>query len=564
MYTEGMTRRELLRLLGLTGVGLAAGTFGAACGPSAGPAVSPTPTKVDRILRVAVPQFWGETFDPTVESGSAALEMAEIYDTPFGRDPTNSAYTAGIVDKWELAADKLSWTFHVRNDVVFHDGSKLTAADLKFSYEGAARNDPKVIYGVKWRQLLGDKPRINLLDDYTLQIFTNGPQPDFFMSSGLENPFFQIFPKAYIEKNGWQYFGKNPIGTGPYRFVRYEPGNVAEFAATDYKHWSGVVPAFNRLLIYQVPEETTRIGMLRTGEIDFTAVSLDGAVSLQKDGFKTVQGEDTCSQLWVIGAYHQLAKGRPLADVRVRQALSLAINRQEIIDTVFHGLATIPPPPKLGWTRPDLGPAMVAKWKAWSQTNYRYDPQEAKRLLKEAGYGSGADIEFWNSPDYAAPYLADLVVTCASYWERVGIHATLRNVDRTVTDKARNTSKSTELVGKMMSDSTTTRRPSSVRKFDDYTSKYGSKDYLANSPNVAEFEALWLEGVASFDPARIEQIVERLTTISTDSWVGIPVVTAAQNFVVGPRVDCYYPPIDQPASYFAKWKYTGVEKIPGK
>jgi ABC-type transport system substrate-binding protein len=567
MDTEGLTRRDFLRIAGLTSAGVLAAAVGSACAPSVAPSGSPTAPAAkapqERVLKIAVPQFWGETFDPTVESGSAAMELGELYDGPFERDPVTGAFIAGIVDKWELAADKLSWTFHVRNDIVFHDGSKLTAADLKFSYEGAARDDPKVIYGVKWRQILGDKPRIDLLDEYTLRIYTNGPQPDFFMSSGLENPYYQIFPKAYIEKNGWAYFGQHPIGTGPYKLVRFAPGDVVELEAVD-KHWSGVVPDFHRLMIYQVPEETTRIAMLETGQIDFSAVSLEGAVKLKAEGFSTVQGEETCSQLWTIGAYHAKAKGMPLSDVRVRQALSLAINRQEIIDTVFRGFATIPPPPKIGWTRPDMGPALVAKWKAWSVKAYRYDPEEAKRLLKDAGYANGANIEFWNSPDYATPYLADLVVTCASYWEKVGIHTTITNVDRTVVDKARNTSKSTDLVGKMMSDASSTRRPSSVRKFDDFTDKYGSKDYLANSPNIAEFDALWLEGTTIFDAPRIEQIVDKLITMTTDAWVGIPVVTAPQNFASGPRVGVYMPPFNQPSSFYSRWKYTGVEKLPGK
>ncbi len=559
------TRRDFLRLAGLTGAGLVAGTVVPGCAPGAAltPAPAATKPKEERVLRVANAEFWGETLDPTVETVGAFLNLTLMYDTAFEKDPANGSNIPGIVTKWELAPDQLSWTFTLRNDVVWHDGSKLTAEDLKFSYQFVSRNEPNVTYGPKWRALLGNTPKIDIVDQYTLRVFTNGPQPDFFMSSGLENPYLLLFPKAYIEKNGIDYFRKNPIGSGPYKFVRYVPGDLLEFKAVGYKHWRES-PDFDRVIMYLVPEEATRIAMLETGAADEIPVSLEAAVPLKAKGFNVIQGEPTCTTVYCMGAYHDLAKGLPLADVRVRQALSLAVNRQEIIDTMFHGLGSMPAPPKFAWDRPDVGAAVIAKWKAWAANAYRYDPTEAKRLLEAAGFSKGFSFDLWSAPDFAAAYLGDLLITCASYWERIGAHANIVNVDKTLLAQHRLTSKSTQLVGKMTGEASPTRRPGTIQPYSDFTSKYGSKDYLVHSPDITEYDTLWKEGAGSFDRVRLEKIVDRLTEITTSSWVGIPIVAAPQVYATGPRVQTVFSPFGQPPSFFAKWKYTGVEKLPGK
>src|SRR5262245_12364613 len=158
-----------------------------------------------------------------------------------------------------------------------------------------------------------------------------------------------------------------------------------EFEAVDYPHWRVGMPDFKRLTIFQVPEEATRVAMLKAGQLDEAPISLATALSLKNDkDITVVQGPMFYNMLFIIGSYHPEAKGMPLGNVKVRQALSLAINRKELVDTLFGGIGDYKPLPKAGWETPEVAvwpPEIKAKWKDWIETNYRYDPEEAKKLI---------------------------------------------------------------------------------------------------------------------------------------------------------------------------------------
>lgn len=512
---------------------------------------------VKRQLTFAVNDFAGGDLDPMVAKSEGTGLLAGMFEGLWevGRD---GKVAPGIIRKWQLSSDRLTWTLYLRNDVIFHDGSKCTARDIAFSMGYYQREE--AYRGGYWRDVLGNPPNTKIIDDYTLQVKTSKPVPNLpAFATIVHVPRMCVVPKAYIEKNGVEYFRAHPIGTGAYKFIRYVPGDLMEFDAVDYKHWSGVVPEFKRITILQIPEETTRVYMLKKGTIDVTPVGLEAAAALKRDGFKSISGLFGGTHFNFAGVYLPQAKDSPLSDVRVRQALSLAIDRKEIVNALLGGLGSVPTaPPRMSYDNPGWTPELVNKWKPWFEKNYRYDPQEAKRLIKEAGYPKGFTFDFWVAPDQSAPYLAELATACAAYWKAVGIDAVIVPVDANTWRANRHLSQSLKLAGMGGAAASGVNMPVQIDAAGYFTSKFGSMNLLMGSPLEAKVDALYQEGLACSDPARYAKILDEMVEITAGSWTGFHITLAPSTVVIGPRVDGHITPgAAVPVQNFATWKYTG-------
>ncbi len=525
---------------------------------------TPVPEKQALELRVGVADLGDtdKTVDPMVLTLNGTPLVCHVFDNIFELTEAG-ALAPGIAKKWEIAPDGRSWTLYLRDDVFFQDGKnadgtveparKMTAADVAFSYQ---KSVAEINYQNKnWKDLLGAQPRVDVLDEYSLRVYTNGPQPNFAIFSSNREPAMWVLPKAYIEKNGQPYFASNPIGTGPYKLVKTVAGDRLEFQAVA-NNWRGK-PQFERVVLYQIPEETTRVAMLEKGQLDITPVGLQNAGVLKGKGFNIQKGVAGQAQFIFMGTYTPQAKGMPLADVRVRQALSLAINREEILNTLFGGIGAWPSFLRLGWENADLTPALREKWIAWSKVNYRYDPAEAKRLLKEAGYGAGVTFELWLPPDSSAPYLADVVTACVNYWAQVGITAKVTLVDSAAWTSNKLVKKSPKLIGYAVANGSPMANPSSVRQMDWYTS-VGTADLLYGSPLEVEMDALYKEGYSTMDLSRLEKILDKMIEINVSTWTGFGVAGAPLTFAFGPRVNGSIPPWTKSFSrFYAAMTYTG-------
>ncbi len=497
----------------------------------------------------------------TTEAGEGILDC--MYDSFFEIDQ-DGHLAPGIVKAWQLSDDKLSWTFHLRDDVYFHPGknadgsdwpkTKMTSADVAFSLAYNAR-DAAHSHGTA-QQDYGNPPKVDIVDDYTVIVHTPQPQPNM-LPSGTH--FFDqimfLVPKAYIEKNGEAYLKDHPIGTGPYMFVSSAPGDSMQFHAVDFPHWTGVVPAFKTFKVVQVPEEATMTYMLKQGDVDASAVSLEAAKTLKAAGVTILDGSTVGTLFSFYGTYLPQTQGKPLADVRVRQALSLAINRQEIVNNLLGGIGQVPDaPPGAALSDPDMTPALVAKWKPWFENAYRYDLDEAKKLLSDAGVPNGFSFDFWSAPDGAAPYLADLIQVCASYWKAIGVTATIIPVDENTFSGARNTSKSTALIGKAGANATTMNRPVSLNAGHYFLSKGGPTNLLVGSPLEAQVDDLYNTGYTlQMGTPEYDQALDKLLEITTGSWTTWSVVASPLTFAFGPRVIGRVSPGAQHIGYDVAW-----------
>ncbi|MBI2089265.1 MAG: ABC transporter substrate-binding protein [Deltaproteobacteria bacterium] len=369
-----------------------------------------------RTLRYAVTTFGEENLDPTVTSITASLGVAGPLWDWLTEVTADGKLQPGLATTWKPSGDGLTWVFRLRQGVKFHDGKEMTAEDVQFSLmEAFRRPEAKSSRAVQFRKGIKD---VKVVDRYTVSIHTATPWPtfpfDISNQPGIEGI---VLPKHYVQKAGWTAFARRPMGTGAYKFVRHEVGTAIEFEAFK-EHWR-TPPKFDGLRIIVVPEAATRIAMLKTGQVDIADVSLDEVPELERSGLKIAEDpQPTSVRIHLYGTYYDNAG--PIGDTRVRQALNLAINREEMVRTLFRGkgkpAAVFPPAPiSIGYPR-DLKP-------------YPYDPQRAKKLLAEAGFPNGFAIKLFSLSTGGFAQFQQVAEAVAGYWEAIGVRTSIVPTD---------------------------------------------------------------------------------------------------------------------------------------
>src|SRR3989454_2066122 len=367
-------------------------------------------------LVIALDTLGAQVMDPIMDTRAPhAHYHAPIWDSLVGFDLEKGGFGPGAAERWELAADGRSWTFYLRKGQRFHNGDPVTAHDVKFSLERVMSPESISSGAAALRRAVD---RIEVVDDLTVRVYTKGVIPQF--AASLSRAVFMegsVMPKKYIETVGAKGFRDKPIGGGPWKFVRSLPGDRVEYEAVTYPHWRGT-PQFKRLTLLLVPEQSTRLAMVRTGEAAIVSIGPEAVKEARAGGMKIVSVPGTMHavyQFW--GIYRPEAKASPLNDVRVREALSLAIDRQQIIDHVMGKEARWPMPFASFRYSSDM---TIARWDDWSRTALRYDPARAKQLLAEAGHGSGLRVTFWDTALPGAPFMVPIGEAVAGFWGKGG------------------------------------------------------------------------------------------------------------------------------------------------
>src|SRR6266404_398907 len=376
-------------------------------------------------LVFAVESLSAQTLDPILEGRPGnAIYQAAMYDSLVGFDVEKGGIGPGVAEWWELSDDGLVWTFHLRKGLKFHNGDPVTAHDAKFSLERQMSDPSLASAKATLRRIIKS---IEVADDLTLRIEMASPQIG--LPSSLSRAVATegaMMPKAYIEKVGEEEFRKKPIGSGPWKFVRSVPGDRIEYGAVDYPHWRGT-PHFKRMVILLVPEESTRVAMVQTGEAGIASISPETIREVEKAKMRVVSVPGTMQAIYQFYTlYRPEFQNSPLADERVRQALSLAINRQQIIDHVMYGQASWPLP--LGTFRYSVD-MDLKRWETWAREALRYDPERAKQLLAEAGYANGFPLTFANTALPGTPFMTQIGEAVADFWSKIGVQVTIKNIE---------------------------------------------------------------------------------------------------------------------------------------
>lgn len=364
-------------------------------------------------LIAALSDFGNENYLPWKATPGAAPLMCCVYEVLIYWDEINREFIPGLAESWEVSPDALTITYHLRQGVQFQDGwGELTSEDVKYNFERHAADDSTGKVEQARRIDSMETP-----DPYTLVINFKRAFPTFLaeLSYGGGGMAQGIVSKNYVEAVGETVAAQEPIGTGPYKLVESSLGSYHKFEALD-SHWR-VVPEFKTLTVRLVPEISTTVAMLKTGEIDLALVPAEHLADLEASGVNTevsqVGGSIICVSWGGMGIeaddrydpeYHNQD---PWADPNVRKAMALAINRQAICDAIFAGGAT---------------PAGVPLFSAdMDQYEIPYDPDTARELLADAGYKDGFSFKAISYVQEGVPEMPRVLEAVVGYWQEIGL-----------------------------------------------------------------------------------------------------------------------------------------------
>src|SRR5437588_1169342 len=310
---------------------------------------------------------------------------------------------ASLAESWSMSEDQRVYEFTLRKGLKFHNGDPFTAEDVVFSFKRA-----------KAAQLQEKVKELVVVDPYKVQFVLHEPWPDFMAFYGtLVSAAGWITPKNHFEKVGPDGFKTHPIGLGPYKFVSMKPGLELVMEANE-DYWRKV-PSVKRLVFQSVPEGSTRLAMLKAGEVD-VAYLLEGQLGESiRDDPKLKLVFSGGIGTFFLDFFDMWDPKSPFADQRVRKAASLAIDRQALSDA-----------DTLGASKPNGNIVLKRFEYALPIEPDRYDPVQAKKLLAEAGYPNGFDAGYLTP---VPPYFAS-GEAIVGYLGAVGIKTKMRTMER--------------------------------------------------------------------------------------------------------------------------------------
>ncbi len=339
-----------------------------------------------------------------------------MYDPAIGMDNRGGLTgETGLVQRWTSSSDAKEWTLEIRKGATFHDGEPVTADDVAFTIKRLGSDTSRSGRKEFWKKNILS---MEVKDPYTLIVRTTGtPLLPYLLSPGIGPDAF-VVPKKYIEKVGEKAFGSAPIGSGPFAFEKQVVGDNIAFKRVD-KHWRIGRPKYERVVFRLVRDDTARASLLKTGQLDVAAINGDMVDELRGSGLDFVTDTNLESGL-ALFPNNQWESGLPVAKAKVREALLISINREELATRVFKGLAY----PAYSV----VNPGDIAYDKA-IEHHLKFDPARARKLLSEAGYPNGFEITFWLSPRPGWPNPRTIAEAIAGYWEAIGVRAKIVTAD---------------------------------------------------------------------------------------------------------------------------------------
>ena len=355
-------------------------------------------------VHVTLATRWLDTADTDAEI-TPFMVMYALHDALVKPMP-GGLNTPSLAESWSMSKDGRTWEFVLRKGPKFHNGEPVTAEDVKFSFE-RYRGAAAPLFKTRVRE-------VQVVDASRVRFVLTEPWPDFTTFYGTSaSGAAWIVPKRYVEKVGEDGFRRAPVGAGPYKFVSFQPG--VELVLEAFEGYWRKTPSIKRLVMRSLPEESTRAAALKRGEVD-GAYFFNGPIAedIRRTPGLTLTGIRT-NGLFFLVFPEQWTPGSPWADVRVRRAASLAIDRE-----------TINASESLGFSAPTGGIVPRHQEFALAIRPDPYDEKKAKALLAEAGYPNGFDAgDFTPYPPYNG-----MGEAIANNFNAVGIKARVRIMER--------------------------------------------------------------------------------------------------------------------------------------
>ncbi|HMH49754.1 MAG TPA: ABC transporter substrate-binding protein [Candidatus Acidoferrum sp.] len=467
----------------------------------ASPAVAAPEGQMILAQTISIAPRW---FDPADAEGiiTPFIFYYAMHDALVKPMPGNPL-TPCLAESWTVSADGLTYEFVLRRGVRFHNGDPVTAEDVKFSFERYR--------GAAARMFKDRVSAVEIVDPQRVRFRLSRPWPDFMAFYGTPTTGAGwIVPKRYVEKVGEDGFKKAPVGAGPYKFSAFKPGVELVLEANE-QYWRKV-PHIKTVIIRSVPDETTRLAMLKRGEADVSYL-FRGALAeeVRRSQGLTLKPYYLPLPFWLMFAEQWDSKS-PWADRRVRLAANLAIDRNAINQAETLGLSKL---------TASIIPQRFEFY--WPAPLYAHDPAKARQLLAEAGYPNGFDAGSM-AADLTFVSLAEAI---ANDLGAVGIRATLRPLERAALFKEYQDKRLKHL---FLASSAAFGNAAS--RLDAFVASGGLFTY----GTYADIEGLVREQATELDRGKREAILHRIQQLMHDKAMFAPIFELASLGAYGPRV----------------------------
>lgn len=525
------SRRRLLAGGGMAAVAALLGTAGPASAltrprttpDSTTPATEPDSSGATETMETAAPEAQTETLtiglqtlqeqyvDPHFAVGGLVFPLTWAIADYLYRLDENAQYVPGLATDYEVSDDQLTWTFTLRDDVLMQDGSQFTAADVKTAVD-------RIVQGADFTHLATFKSYVTgatVIDDTHVQVETSAPYGT--LVSDMPPP----IPTGYYNEVGDAAFREQPMAAGAWKFVSQSLNTDVRYERFDDFWDASRKPNFRQLVFQIVPDESSRVAGLQTGELDI-AFGLSASAASQFDGesdYTLVETpESALAYCFALDNVFPDEDG-PLKDLDVRRALLMAIDREGIAASLYGGFAEAPASPvpsvMLGYD-PDVEAVP-------------YDPEGAQALLEEAGHGGmTVTLNSYNATS-SIPDIEKLAETIATLWRQVGVETELNLADAgTILPAWR--SRQLHGAGLLAGPVYFYQEPARL------TSSFFSTDASYSTVSDPDLDALAAEINETTDVAGREELGRQLSDLLNEQLWGLPVLTVSSLSVTGPNV----------------------------
>jgi peptide/nickel transport system substrate-binding protein len=498
--------------------------------PAAPAASGPVTPKVNRLV-LALQTIGTESNDPTEVTPPETWQIRPMYETLLGVDAEGKEPVPMLATGYTLEPDGFSYRFQLRKGVQFHNGfGEMTAKDVRFAYERMIRPDSKHPHASYWKSVVKD---MEIVNDYEFVFRLTGPDADFITSVSGAEAVLPIYSKADADSRpNFPTIADKPIaGTGPYQFLERQQSQFIRYQRVPYQHWR-INPDFPEFEYRLTKELSTRIAQLKAKEIQIAGLPPEIIGQAEGPGYKIIKSRSAGLQAFL--TWHAVYPSpqirpeerpavdpsqpfvymdTPLLDVKVRQALNMAINRDEFNKAFFRGIGEDIYLFGYKEDRPGWNP----EWKNRFKDMYGYDPAKARALLAEAGYGPSnplkTNIILVNTAYFSAS--GDMSEAISGYWRNIGVDVNFITMDgnaRTQQSRQREFNNHGEVVG------------SSVRQLRGW-GIYGTHTAMGTQSGVAlpEVDTVFdTEVRKAVEPAKEDAAWRKMGDLAYERFMNIP------------------------------------------